>query len=178
MLWSFGVGPTMMCCKRREWDGALEIVNMAADRMHRYEIPAWDCYQLLEEHNVGRLAIIEHGYPLALPVSYRISGTHGPNAGRRIVFRTAPATTMGGYEGLASLEIDRIDEQEKAAWSVVARGTLHHLVGGEDEHPDPEPWLVDGRDRWMALDVVAVSGRRFVGRPASAGSTRVVWRFE
>ena len=146
---------------------------MANERMHRSQIPAWDCFQLLDEHRVGRVAIIEHGYPLAIPVSYRLTGTH---ADRRIVIRTAPSTTMAQYEGRASLEVDYIDERERTAWSVIARGTLHRVVG-DDTLPDPQPWLIEGRHQWLALDVVAVSGRRFVGRPAGDGS-RLVWRFE
>ena len=55
---------------------------MANESVHRSEIPAWDCYQLLDEHRTGRLGIIEHGYPIAIPVSYRLAGTPSE---RRIV---------------------------------------------------------------------------------------------
>lgn len=146
---------------------------MANERIHRSEIPAWDCYELLDGQRVGRLAIIEHGYPVAIPVSYRVAG---PPSDRRIVIRTSPSTTIAQHEGRASLEVDHIDEHEKSAWSVIARGTLHRLVG-EDSLPDPQPWLIEGRQQWLALDVVAVTGRRFLGRPAGAG-TGVEWRFE
>jgi hypothetical protein len=146
---------------------------MTNESVHRSEIPAWDCYQLLDEHRTGRLGIIEHGYPIAIPVSYRLAGTPSE---RRIVIRTAPNTTIAQYEGRASLEIDQIDEQDKSAWSVIARGTLHRLYGDE-AFPDPQPWLIVGRQQWLALDVVAVSGRRFVARPASDGEG-FQWGFE
>lgn len=139
---------------------------MEQERMHRSEIPAWDCYQLLDEQRVGRLGIVENGYPVAIPVSYRLTG--GPSD-RRIVIRTAPGTTIAEYEGRASLEVDQIDEREKTAWSVIARGNLHRLFG-DDTFPDPEPWLIEGRHLWLAISVVAVSGRRFVGRQAEDGS--------
>ena len=146
---------------------------MSNARMHRSEIPAWDCYRLLGEHRVGRLGIIEHGYPIALPVSYLLMGANGE---RRIVIRTSPGATIAQHSGRASLELDHINEKEKSAWSVIARGTLHRLV--EDETPpDPEPWLVEGRHQWLALDIIAVSGRRFVGRPAGEGFG-LEWRFE
>ena len=146
---------------------------MTNESVHRSEIPAWDCYQLLDEHRTGRLGIIEHGYPIAIPVSYRLAGT---SSERRIVVRTAPNTTIAQYEGRASLEIDQIDETDKAAWSVIARGTLHRLYGDET-FPDPQPWLIVGRQQWLALDVVAVSGRRFVARPAGDGEG-FQWGFE
>ena len=146
---------------------------MSNESVHRSEIPAWDCYQLLDEHRTGRLGIIEHGYPIAIPISYRLAGTPSE---RRIVVRTAPNTTIAQYEGRASLEIDQIDERDKTAWSVIARGTLHRLYG-DDMFPDPQPWLIEGRQQWLALDVVAVSGRRFVARPAGDG-VGFQWRFE
>jgi Pyridoxamine 5'-phosphate oxidase len=136
-------------------------------------IPAWECYRLMGQQRVGRLAIIEGGYPISIPVSYRLSGTPSQH---RIVFRTAPSTTIAQYEGPASLEVDHINEQEKSAWSVIARGALHRLFD-DGTVPDPQPWLIEGRDRWLALDVVAVSGRRFVGVPVS-GDSGIQWRFE
>ena len=38
-------------------------------------------------------------------------------------------TTLHAELGRASLEVDHIIEQEKSAWSVIARGNLHHLSG-------------------------------------------------
>jgi len=146
---------------------------MADQHLCRLEIPAWECYRLLGQERVGRLAIIESGYPIPIPVSYRLSGTPSD---QRIVFRTAPSTSIARYEGRASLEVDHIIEQEKSAWSVIARGNLHHLFG-DGTVPDPQPWLIDGRDQWLALDVVDVSGRRFVGLPDGQGSD-IQWHFE
>jgi nitroimidazol reductase NimA-like FMN-containing flavoprotein (pyridoxamine 5'-phosphate oxidase superfamily) len=83
---------------------------MPIERIHRSEIPAWDCFQLLEQQRVGRLTIIENGYPVAIPVSYRMAGEH---TDRRVVVRTSPDTTIGRYEGPASIEVDHIDEQAR-----------------------------------------------------------------
>jgi nitroimidazol reductase NimA-like FMN-containing flavoprotein (pyridoxamine 5'-phosphate oxidase superfamily) len=146
---------------------------MENERMLRSEIPAWDCFQLLDEKRIGRLGILENGYPVAIPVSYRLAG---PPSDRCIVIRTAPSTTIAQYEGRASLEIDHIDEREKTAWSVIARGNLHRLFGN-DEFPDPQPWLIEGRHLRLALSIVAVSGRRFVGRQSDEGSG-LEWRLE
>jgi uncharacterized protein len=146
---------------------------MTDQRLCRSVIPAWECHRLLCQQRVGRLAIIEGGYPISIPISYRLSGTPSE---RRIVFRTAPNTTIAQYEGRASLEVDHINEQAKSAWSVIARGTLHRLFD-DGTLPDPQPWLIEGRDQWLALDVVAVSGRRFVGLPAG-GDSGLQWRFE
>ena len=147
---------------------------MTDQHLRQVVIPAWECYRLLGQQRVGRLAIIEGGYPVPIPVSFRLSGTP---AEHRIVFRTAPSTTMAHYEGRASLEVDDINEEAKSAWSVIARGTLHHLFG-DGTAPDPQPWLLEGRDQWLALDVADVSGRRFIAVPASDGGASTPWRFD
>jgi hypothetical protein len=146
---------------------------MENERILRSEIPAWDCFQLLDEQRVGRLGILENGYPVAIPVSYRLVGSPSD---RRIVIRTAPSTTIAQYEGRASLEVDHIDEREKTAWSVIARGNLHRLLG-DDTFPDPQPWLIEGRHLRLGLSIVAVSGRRFIARQAEDGSG-LEWRLE
>jgi nitroimidazol reductase NimA-like FMN-containing flavoprotein (pyridoxamine 5'-phosphate oxidase superfamily) len=143
------------------------------ERMDRSQIPAWECYELLASEHLGRVTVVDHEYPLALPMNYQLVGEGNE---RRIVLRTSPESTIGRYEGRASLEIDHIDPDGRAAWSVIARGHLHRLVG-EQVTASPHPWLLAGRDQWMAIDIVAVSGRRFVGRRRDAES-HVEWTFE
>lgn len=133
--------------------------------VQRFEIPVWECYDLLGGRNVGRLCVIDHGYPLAFPINYRMAGG---DPGPSIVLRTSPHTIIARHEGPVSLEVDDIDEAQRTAWSVIARGLLRR-VSGPHQLPDPEPWLDDGRHTWLVLEVNAVSGRRFEGRPGSSG---------
>ena len=130
---------------------------MAAER---FELPVWESIQLLREQQVGRMCVIDHGFPLALPVNYHVLPNDG---GCSIVVRTGPGTIIGRYEGPASLEVDVIDESANSAWSVIVRGALRHVTGAHGL-PDPGPWL-DSRHHWMVLASTAVTGRRFVGRP-------------
>lgn len=138
--------------------------------MERFELQAWECDSLLRSQHIGRLCVIDHGYPLALPVNYR---TVGSGADSQVVVRTAPGTLLGRYDGPASFEVDDIDEAARTAWSVIVRGMLRH-VSGAHELPDPEPWLTVDRHHWMVLSPVAMSGRRFVGTTGSDGFT-VEW---
>ena len=133
--------------------------------MERFELQAWECGTLLRSQHVGRMCVIDHGYPLALPVNYRTIGDDGV---MQIVIRTAPGTLLGRYEGLASLEVDVVDEVARAAWSVIVRGTLRH-VSGAHGLPDPEPWLTIDRHHWMVLAPSAMSGRRFADKPGDDG---------
>lgn len=130
----------------------------------RYELQAWECLSLVRSKNVGRACIIDHGYPLALPVNYLVVGSEQAS---QVVIRTAASTLLGRYDGPASIEIDEIDEEAREAWSVIVRGKLRHVTGAHGL-PDPGPWL-DGRHHWMVMDATAISGRRFTGRPGDEG---------
>ena len=128
-----------------------------------HDLPRHECIALLESDSVGRLCIVDHGYPLAFPVNYRV--VHDA-AGDRIVFRTSPTASMAGYEGLSSLEVDSISADRQQAWSVIVRGRLHRPHGDADL-PDTHPLITAGRYQWLVLDVSSISGRRFHGKPAA-----------
>ncbi|MEO5724659.1 MAG: pyridoxamine 5'-phosphate oxidase family protein [Ilumatobacteraceae bacterium] len=130
-----------------------------------YELATWESMDLLQERSVGRLCVIEQGYPLAVPINYRFSDAGG---GVRVVVRTAAHTMVGRYEGPASLEVDDIEIDAGTAWSVIARGMLRRVSGTHDL-PDPDPLVTEGRHLWVTLDVSAVSGRRFAVHPTDGG---------
>lgn len=138
----------------------------------RYELSTWESMELLGTIGIGRLCIIDQGYPLAVPVNYRIDGgAQGPHT---VVVRTAPTTLIGRYEGPASLEVDQIDLADGTAWSVIVRGNVHRVIGTH-ELPDPHPILSEGRYQWMSMPMSAVSGRRFRMQPTD-GEFSVEWQ--
>jgi nitroimidazol reductase NimA-like FMN-containing flavoprotein (pyridoxamine 5'-phosphate oxidase superfamily) len=137
----------------------------------RFEVPQWECLELLGAETVGRLCVVEHDYPLAFPVNYRVVCTDDAT---RLVFRTAPRAAVGRYEGPASLEIDQIDSTRQNAWSVIVRGMLHS-IRHDEELPDTRPFVSDGRHQWMSLDVSAISGRRFTSAASNDGFS-VEWQ--
>ena len=62
-----------------------------------------------------------------------------------------------------AFEIDGIDPAHQQGWSVLVRGTLHHVdpdAAEFRERFDPEPWLVEERDAWLVVDPFAITGRR------------------
>jgi len=126
---------------------------------------------LANRQTVGRLCIVEHGYPLAFPVNYRLVHTDGADS---IVVRASPRAAIGTYEGPASFEVDQIDVDRASAWSVIVRGTLRYSRS-DDQLPDTDPLVTEGRYRWKVLEVSAVSGRRFSGTLQS-GSFSVDWQ--
>lgn len=137
----------------------------------RLEMPGWESVQLLERASVGRLCIIDHGYPLAFPVNYRMLRDAGVT---RFVFRTDPSSGLGQYTGPSSLEVDQIDMARPEAWSVIVRGNLRHAVEKDELH-DTHPLVSIGRFHWVVLDASAMSGRRFTGR-VSTDEFTVEWQ--
>lgn len=136
-----------------------------------HEMPVHACLDRLRAESIGRICVVDRDFPLAFPMTYRVLGEH-PDV--RIVMRTAPETAIGRHHGNASLEVDHIDLAGGRAWSVIVRGTLRPLHG--DVAPvDPEPLISTGRDRWMMLDVTAISGRTFE-IDARPGHAEVDWR--
>jgi uncharacterized protein len=122
-----------------------------------------DCVRLFGTHNVGRLCVLSHGYPLAFPVNYRV--VVGSDDTMSIVVRVRGGSVLDQRECLASFEIDEIDHHHQIGWSVVARGTLRHV---DDELAptwlrawDPRPW-VSQRDIWLYLEVTETSGRQLL----------------
>jgi len=136
----------------------------------RSEMPDWECQRLLGEATIGRLCVIDDGYPLAFPVNYQQVVSANPQGGSRhlLVVRTSPGAALARCEGLASLETDQIDPVSRRAWSVIARGRLRRTSGIHDL-PDPGPWIDDGRSQWVVLEVTATSGRRFQASTSADG---------
>jgi hypothetical protein len=68
------------------------------------------------------------------------------------------------HEGMkVAFQIDGIDAVHHQGWSVLARGTLHHVdpdAAGFRERFDPEPWILEDRGTWMIVDPFAITGRR------------------
>jgi nitroimidazol reductase NimA-like FMN-containing flavoprotein (pyridoxamine 5'-phosphate oxidase superfamily) len=131
-----------------------------------------DCVRLIGTHSVGRLGVIDNGYPIALPVNYRV--VVGADDSMSIVIRVRRDSVLDQRNSVASFEIDEIDHHRQIGWSVVARGTLHHV--DDTMAPqwlrswDPRPW-VNQRDIWLYLEVKAVSGRQLL-------ETNPAWAFE
>ncbi|HZQ58431.1 MAG TPA: pyridoxamine 5'-phosphate oxidase family protein [Acidimicrobiales bacterium] len=116
------------------------------------------CIRFLGTRGVGRVAVVVEGFPVVLPVNYRVLPTDGELC---IVMRTRPGNRLDAA-ARAGFEVDGIDPVHRTGWSVLVRGLVTHL--GADEvrafgaAADPGPWL-DGRDAWLALRAIDVSGR-------------------
>lgn len=126
-----------------------------------------EAMELLRRHDVGRLCVVDGEYPIAVPVNYRL---HSDGDIQIVVIQTAATATIARATGNASLEVDHIDLAAGTAWSVIARGVLKHAYG-DHGLPGTDPVVTADRDQWLALEIVALSGRRFNVTPRTPPAT-------
>jgi nitroimidazol reductase NimA-like FMN-containing flavoprotein (pyridoxamine 5'-phosphate oxidase superfamily) len=117
------------------------------------------CLELLRVHTVGRVAVIVGDFPLVFPVNYTVVETERP---LWIALRTRPGNVIDRASKQAAFEIDQIDHSEQEGWSVLVRGTFHHVDPDNAEFRerfDPQPWLEKQRDAWLVLEPFSITGR-------------------
>jgi nitroimidazol reductase NimA-like FMN-containing flavoprotein (pyridoxamine 5'-phosphate oxidase superfamily) len=124
-----------------------------------------ECLALLRADNVGRVGIVVDDAPAVLPVNYRLVETVGLTY---LALRTRPGNVIDRADLKVAFEIDGIDHIHQEGWSVLVRGTLHHVdpdVAAFKERFDPEPWLLTERDTWLIIEPYRITGRRLHAPP-------------
>lgn len=122
------------------------------------ELEPGHSWELLSSAGYGRLAVVIAGAPEIFPVNFVAKHPS-------IYVRTAEGTKLfGAVVGHpVALEIDQVDST--GAWSVVAKGTPREVTArAEADVVDElglEPWVATVKRHLIAIDVTAVSGRRF-----------------
>lgn len=119
-----------------------------------------ECLRLLatEQHGVGRVAIVDDGKPMILPVNFALVGDC-------VVFRTAPGTKLdvARQGGTVAFEIDHVDAGTQTGWSVVVRGTSevvttkNQLFALRSTTLTP---MLPFKDQWILIRPDEISGRR------------------
>jgi nitroimidazol reductase NimA-like FMN-containing flavoprotein (pyridoxamine 5'-phosphate oxidase superfamily) len=126
-----------------------------------------DCWKLLAEQQLGRLAVSVGGYPDIFPVNYVVS-----NGG--LFFRTAEGSKLASLavNEAVAFEIDGYLADENKVWSVVLQGHSR-IVSNDDEAALLEqlplvPWNLAEKVHFIEIQPTTLSGRRFVaeGKPA------------
>lgn len=136
-----------------------------ADR-HGLEILSPDeCWALVGETPIGRLAFVHEGEPVVLPVSYGLRK-------HQVVFRSAQGAKLGAakMQRPVAFEVDQWDVETRSGWSVLIEG-LADTVDDADEVAEfeslgvlrwtPRPFVSE----WVRIVATDISGRRTSGLP-------------
>src|SRR6476469_1728102 len=77
-----------------------------------------ECLRRLRTASVGRVAFVDQGEPVILPVNHGMDGD-------AVVFLTAPGSKLLAAEDEmpVAFEVDGYDSDRRAGWSVLVRGS-------------------------------------------------------
>jgi nitroimidazol reductase NimA-like FMN-containing flavoprotein (pyridoxamine 5'-phosphate oxidase superfamily) len=119
------------------------------------------CVQLLELHDLGRVALQVDDQPEVFPVNYATDG-------KIVLFRTARGTKLDeATEGRIAFEVDDWDPHTGIGWSVMLKGVAQEVKDAMDPFNEalrsrPVTPLAPGeRDLLLAIYPAEISGRRF-----------------
>ncbi len=134
------------------------------DRLGMQVMEQAECWDLIREQPLGRLAVTMSGAPHIIPIN------HATRDGE-ILFVSVAGTKLEAVlqrPGLpATFEVDDFDVDTRTGWSVIVRGHLHPVVDLVDhtslDIAGRPIWLDGYRDRnWLRLVPDHVGGRRLV----------------
>lgn len=123
-----------------------------------------ECWRLLAETSVGRLALIVDGHPDVFPVNYKVDK-------QSLVFRTGTGTKQEAIDAdsTVALEADSVSSEFGMAWSVVVKGKAQRdTAAGQDLDSISRalfPWQGVGQDYLIRITPDSVTGRRFTLTP-------------
>ncbi|MGE7435756.1 pyridoxamine 5'-phosphate oxidase family protein [Kitasatospora sp. NPDC001175] len=131
----------------------------AAARPALFRLTEPECWEMLGDHGIGRIALAAEPGPVVFPVNYLIDA-------RTVVYRTDP---NGGAAVAAdtsvSVQVDHIDDRLRQGWSVLVVGTTRHVDDLEAVErlarlPGSRPWAGGHRPLWVRIQPERVTGRR------------------
>ena len=125
-------------------------------------LPPAECLRRLGAATVGRVAFVEQGEPVILPVNHGMDGDS-------VVFKTAPGSKLEAADNElpVAFEIDGYDDERRSGWSVVIRGTAT-TVDDQDEVKrlnslGVDPWAdLAERKNWVRIRAFSLTGREVV----------------
>ncbi|MFT3854411.1 MAG: pyridoxamine 5'-phosphate oxidase family protein [Ilumatobacteraceae bacterium] len=133
---------------------------MTTDRLGMTVLSRDECFDLLRDERVGRLAVTIGTHPDIFPINYVVDG-------ESIVFRTAEGTKLAAsvLTPDVAFEADGVIEGSDEAWSVVVKGHAREIEDMAELLDALDlplyPWQVAPKHRFVRVTPVEVTGRRF-----------------
>jgi uncharacterized protein len=121
------------------------------------ELSQDECWELLREHEFGRLAFTVVDEQHLTPINYAVDG-------ETLLFRTAPGSKLLAVALGAEVAFEIDDFAGETAVSVVVRGRARQLPEDEAhraENVPLRPWVGSGKYDVVEIAPEVVTGRRF-----------------
>ena len=118
-----------------------------------------ECWALVKQAALGRLAFVMDDWPLVMPVNYLVDGPD-------VVIRSDPGRklTAARQQVQATLQVDSIDRLHRSGWSVLVFGIATAVDDGEEvarlDGLGLRSWAASDRASWIRLLPVQITGRR------------------
>ncbi|MEV7282166.1 pyridoxamine 5'-phosphate oxidase family protein [Streptomyces sp. NPDC093111] len=120
-----------------------------------------ECWVLLDDHGVDRVAVVTDDGPVIHSFNYQV-------VGREVLFMTAAGTPLAKAAGLGltiTFEQDHVGTAFSQGWSVLLVGPVRRVSDPATARSLSElacstPWAGDGRDVLVVFAPNRVTGRR------------------
>jgi uncharacterized protein len=139
---------------------------MTNHRTQLIELDPNECLRLLQQQQIGRVAVTIDRQPHIVPVTYAADDDGN------VVFRTGTDTVLTKVDiERVAFEVDGIDEETRCGWSVCVHGFGREITGDDDSTANHlrqklgQSWAPGPRPRWFAIFPRALFGRRLQAAP-------------
>ena len=144
------------------------------DSTHLEVLDRGGCLALLASVAVGRIVFTHRAMPAVEPVNFVVDGDS-------IVLRTGPGAklTAARNNAVVAFEVDEIDLDEHAGWSVTVIGRAEEVRDAEENSRlarlPLRPWAPGEHNHFIRIPIEVVTGRRIPdGRRPVPGQQRNV----
>jgi nitroimidazol reductase NimA-like FMN-containing flavoprotein (pyridoxamine 5'-phosphate oxidase superfamily) len=120
-----------------------------------------DCWSLLSEADYGRLVVDSDGRPDVFPVNFDVDGA------TLVVQTNMGHKLLAALRGPVAFEADRVDREDRAAWSVVVHG---RAVDASDDEVEMRTPYTGRKEFTLRVIPERISGRRIRLRAVDAPS--------
>ncbi len=131
------------------------------DRTAHETLTTVECVRLLETQFIGRIAAIDRGAPIVMPVTFVMVGT-------TVFFRTSLGSAFHEIvkDADVAFEVDSADPAYHTGWSVIGRGRSQQVFDPETRRRalalHLRPWARAGEPGLISIPLTQLTGRRIV----------------
>lgn len=129
------------------------------------ELTKGECFQLLAQEHLGRVAFVDDRGPIVFPVNFVLDR-------HMVVFRTDEGTKLDAASrgSRVAFEVDGTDAADRTGWSVVIRGEVVEVTDPAElarlRKLPVDPWAPGAKTRYVRILPAVLTGRR-ISAPSS-----------